>query len=117
MKRNLMFSSLALVLLMMVTLSITVMNPAPAAAEDTGVCGKSYMITINHEMYLLKFNPSPFGPDCNGSATFYWSNMKRTYTFATTDGYFVAVSGLGDFVIRGGRLFFMDPGGIILTEY
>ena len=24
-------------------------------AEDTGVCGKSYMITMDHEMYILKF--------------------------------------------------------------
>ena len=88
-----------------------------AADTDTGVCGKSYMVTIDHELYLLKFSLSSFGPDCSGNATFMWSDQKKTYPFQTSEIYFVKVTGLGEFVLRNSELIFLDPDGIRLTEY
>jgi hypothetical protein len=49
-------------------------KPVVAAEADTGVCGKSYMLTVDHELYLMKFSSSSFGPDCSGSAVFVTSS-------------------------------------------
>ena len=88
-----------------------------AVAEDTGVCGKSYMMTVDHELYLMKFSSSTFGPDCSGNAVFLWGDQKKTYPFQTTEIYFIKVTGLGEFVLRNNELIFLEPDGIRLTEY
>ena len=90
---------------------------SPAFAADTGVCGKSYVLTIDHELYLMKFPSTIFGPDCSGDAVFMWSDQKKTYPFMTSEIYFIKVTGLGEFVLRNSELIFLDPGGIRLTEY
>jgi hypothetical protein len=91
--------------------------PAIAADADTGVCGKSYVLTVDHELYLMKFPSTIFGPDCSGDAVFMWADQKKTYPFQTSENYFIKVTGLGEFVLRNSDLIFLDPGGIRLTEY
>lgn len=90
---------------------------SPAFAADTSVCGKSYTLTIDHELYLMKFPSTIFGPDCAGNAVFMWGDQKKTYPFVTSEIYFIKVTGLGDFVLRNSELIFLDPDGIRLTEY
>jgi len=102
-----------LVLLFLLVLSVVSLS----YAEDTSVCGKSYMVTMEHEMYILKFNTSSFGPDCTGTATFYWSDQKKDYNFQTQDIFFVKIINLGDFILKGTKLIFIDPKAITLTEY
>jgi hypothetical protein len=86
-------------------------------AEDTSVCGKSYMLTIDHELYILKFNSASFGPDCGGTTTFYWSDQKKEYNFQTQDIFFIKIINFGDFILKSNKLIYMDPKAITLTEY
>ena len=102
-----------LIMLFVLMMSVT----ALAAEADTGVCGKSYTLTIDHELYLMKFPSTIFGPDCSGDAVFMWADQKKTYPFVTSEIYFIKVTGLGEFVLRNNELIFLDPDGIRLTEY
>jgi len=104
-------------IILIMLFALIMASPVLAAEADTGVCGKSYMLTIDHELYLMKFSSASFGPECSGNAVFLWGDQKKTYPFVTSEIYFIKVAGLGEFVLRNTELIFLDPGGIRMTEY
>lgn len=85
-------------------------------AEEDGVCGKTFMYAYNHELYILKFNMSAIGPDCNGTMVFYWSNQSKEYYFYTEDLVFITVTNFGEFVLKDGKLKYLDPDGFTFEE-
>ncbi len=74
-------------------------------------------LTVDHELYLMKFSSSTVRPECSGNAIFMWADQKKIYPFATSEIYFIKVTGLGEFELRNTMLIFLDPDGIRLTGY
>jgi hypothetical protein len=106
-------------LLLISLFSLFLFTPIVNAIDpvQTSVCGRSYMITMDYELYILKFPISSFGPDCSGTMTFYWSNQNKSYTFTTQDEVFVDIVNLGNFALRNNKLYYIDPNTIILKEF
>jgi hypothetical protein len=80
------------IILLIMLFALSLASPVMAAESDTGVCGKSYMLNVDHELYLMKFSSSPFGPECSGNAVFMWADQKKTYPFQVSEIYFVKVT-------------------------
>ena len=80
------------------------------------VCGNTYTLALNNQLYLADFPPSTFGPACGGTMTLYWSNQSRQYSFTTYENIFTTINGLGFFVLEDTKLIYIDPKTIILNQ-
>lgn len=84
---------------------------------QTSVCGKSYMLIVSSELYVIDFPNSPIAPDCYGTMTFYWGNQSKQYAFITTDSVFIDITNFGLFALRGSSLYYITPSVSILKEF
>jgi len=97
-----------------------------AFADDEVVCGKEFKVTIDYELYILKFLEPGSGLPCTGGyVNFYWQNQYKQYYFQVYDNYYVQILMLGNnntsqatnFMFRDKKLKYLDPNALTFTEY
>ena len=88
------------------------------AAETPEVCGNTYAFTYDTTTYIIKFTSSnPELPCTSGTATLYWSGIKKSYPFSIYNNYFADVVGLGKFAASGASLYLLDTTTIVFSLF
>ncbi len=103
--------------LLMALMCLAVMVVSAHAAGDE-VCGNSFGFFYDETLFLIKFESSnPDLPCVSGVATLYWQNSKREGSFVVDSKKIVKVNGIGNFVLDGSMLYFLDSATIIFDAY
>ena len=95
---------------------LAVMTISAQAADE--VCGNSFKFFYAEVMYLLKFeSDNPELPCTSGLATLYWQESKMDGAFSVNSKGIVKVDGIGNFVLDGSMLYFLNSTTIIFEAY